>query len=492
MSFKSYSEIGKLWSWGQEIELSVSFSHDPDGGRCSLRCAPGLDGRSRRLGPMAKVALELRLIVFAVLSRDCGLIPGILEFRLLIHFSSKGKTPKKSLSLFVAIFPLFIDPHYPRQKLEPSTPCGRGLSYTTKYGATSYGHDLVHALLRTARPSAGLDLPLLTINPLSSRPTPQHACWDSGVFQLEGEEDCQDFDNGLDLTVYDFLTAHLTVDDVCSWASPDQLSQGFSLGGTVSSVLFFDRPDWAFATQETFTFLDVDQSLNQSDAQVMRPAPQLAAQLAAELSESSSAAVDLHMAKNQSTLPQAEPNSSITPPKSSPASRLANWKLGLTNNVSQGPPLSLSAPSLLPLRETFPSQAPPSNSTFFTNANTALGCHGGGQAKHPCEKGCSRAFTSLKDLHRHYKSQSHLPVTAQTFQCRCGYTNARKDHYRRHLRQVSCVFRHPHFHCVCFGENLDDDVHRHLEHLEKCKEGRRQTGRPRKKKHNLPLLRTHG
>lgn len=96
-----------------------------------------------------------------------------------------------------------------------------------------------------------------------------------------------------------------------------------------------------------------------------------------------------------------------------------------------------------------------------------------------CQRGCSKSFKTLKDLHRHYKSRGHFSNDIKKFHCRCGYTSARKDHYRRHINQSSCHFNYKHFRCICSQDPLDDNLQSHLGHLKQCLEGRRRTGRPR-------------
>ncbi|KAH8679339.1 hypothetical protein BGZ61DRAFT_70190 [Ilyonectria robusta] len=133
----------------------------------------------------------------------------------------------------------------------------------------------------------------------------------------------------------------------------------------------------------------------------------------------------------------------------------------------------------------------PSSTNLFTPGKTpspgSMETNNVREPQLPCQKGCSRSFKSSKDLLRHYKSRAHIPPSTKVFRCRCGYTNARKDHYRRHLRQHSCTFRHPHYHCVCSQAVLDDNALQHLEHLRVCKDGQGRSGRPRKSEKPVSL-----
>lgn len=133
----------------------------------------------------------------------------------------------------------------------------------------------------------------------------------------------------------------------------------------------------------------------------------------------------------------------------------------------------------------------PASTNLFTPGTTSspeeMDTNNGKEPQHPCNKGCSRFFKSSKDLHRHYKSRAHIRSSTKVFRCRCGYTNARKDHYRRHLQQHSCTFRYTHYRCICSQIVPDDNILQHLEHIRVCKEGQGRSGRPRKSEQQVSL-----
>lgn len=101
-----------------------------------------------------------------------------------------------------------------------------------------------------------------------------------------------------------------------------------------------------------------------------------------------------------------------------------------------------------------------------------------------CQKGCDKSFQSPKDLHRHHESRRHAPRGVAEYRCRCGYSTKRKDHYRRHLRNISgkrsCAYRERYFRCVCQHDSFQEDHGQHQIHLDTCTEGRRKPGRPKK------------
>lgn len=74
------------------------------------------------------------------------------------------------------------------------------------------------------------------------------------------------------------------------------------------------------------------------------------------------------------------------------------------------------------------------------------------------EKGCSKQFSSYKDLNRHFDSLHGRSF----FRCRCGKKNARKDNHERHV--IKC--RRPSigwFYCRC-GQRVEA-VQDHLQHI---------------------------
>ncbi|KAF6808560.1 hypothetical protein CMUS01_13868 [Colletotrichum musicola] len=100
-----------------------------------------------------------------------------------------------------------------------------------------------------------------------------------------------------------------------------------------------------------------------------------------------------------------------------------------------------------------------------------------------CERGCHSVFTSPKDLRRHYNSGAHVQPTSKKYRCRCDYSTTRKDHYRRHLRNISagrtCNFSQPYFYCICEYPVVEIDSQRQIRHIDTCLEGRGRSGRPR-------------
>lgn len=99
----------------------------------------------------------------------------------------------------------------------------------------------------------------------------------------------------------------------------------------------------------------------------------------------------------------------------------------------------------------------------------------------PCPGGCNKSFKSPKDLAKHYKAKFHAKPGHKVYKCRCGFDCARKDNYSRHLKQRSCIAKHPSYTCICSRLLQEADLERHLQHLKACTAGRRKLGRPRKR-----------
>ncbi|KAK1460547.1 hypothetical protein CCUS01_08894 [Colletotrichum cuscutae] len=105
--------------------------------------------------------------------------------------------------------------------------------------------------------------------------------------------------------------------------------------------------------------------------------------------------------------------------------------------------------------------------------------------KYVCEvTGCSKSFMSPKDLRRHRNSDAHAQTDTLSYQCRCGYSTRRKDHYRRHLRQnmgkKQCKSTQRYFYCICKHSAPETDLLQQLQHIDNCASGRGTSGRPRK------------
>ncbi|CAH0044979.1 unnamed protein product [Clonostachys solani] len=151
-------------------------------------------------------------------------------------------------------------------------------------------------------------------------------------------------------------------------------------------------------------------------------------------------------------------------------------------NVPANPypvPVPLNDPPVTPVSS--PAQASSSASAESSSASSSSA--GSSTASPPprysCRRGCDKSFTSPKDVSRHYKSRVHTPPKhLQHFVCRCGYATPRKDHHRRHLDKTSCMFSLKYFSCVCTHPPLHPDRAGHLEHINGCKAGRGQQGRP--------------
>ncbi|OWT42630.1 hypothetical protein VFPPC_18242 [Pochonia chlamydosporia 170] len=105
---------------------------------------------------------------------------------------------------------------------------------------------------------------------------------------------------------------------------------------------------------------------------------------------------------------------------------------------------------------------------------------GSSRPQHICQRGCDKVFQSPKDLDRHYTTRAHATSSRGVYVCRCGYSNARKDHYCRHLAQMSCVPQRLHFQCICSEAASEADINEHRAHVKLCKVGSRARGRPRK------------
>lgn len=84
---------------------------------------------------------------------------------------------------------------------------------------------------------------------------------------------------------------------------------------------------------------------------------------------------------------------------------------------------------------------------------------------------CGETFVNQKNLDRHFLSERHNE-NAPKYTCACGYVQARKDNYRRHLQ--SCSFHIDYSYvCSCGDRTLDKAYH--VAHIDKC--GRKRRGK---------------
>lgn len=171
-----------------------------------------------------------------------------------------------------------------------------------------------------------------------------------------------------------------------------------------------------------------------------------------------------HDKGNQTGSSASEDGESVAKP--SPNSPLGKPKAGLGQASWQETILN-SEPVLATTSTSYDTMA--SNENRNTHAKT-----------YPCTKGCSsKVFESQKDLSRHYKSRAHHESTEGKYRCRCLHETARKDHYRRHLKQDSCTYKEPNFRCIC--SHTEELMAEQLSHIEACRVGTGRMGRPPKK-----------
>lgn len=102
------------------------------------------------------------------------------------------------------------------------------------------------------------------------------------------------------------------------------------------------------------------------------------------------------------------------------------------------------------------------------------------RCQYSCQRGCDKVFESSKDLDRHYATRAHATASRDLYICRDGYFNSRKNHYCRHLAQMSCLPQRPHFKCICSERPRGDDMNENRAHVKLCIAGRRACGRPKK------------
>ncbi|KAK3368587.1 hypothetical protein B0H63DRAFT_78126 [Podospora didyma] len=87
--------------------------------------------------------------------------------------------------------------------------------------------------------------------------------------------------------------------------------------------------------------------------------------------------------------------------------------------------------------------------------------------------GCPVTFSDRKNRERHYLSDRHN-TNAPKFLCVCGYDQARKDLYWRHLKNCRAYAEPPNVYtCSCGYQTSDMETHR--AHVKLC--GRRRRGR---------------
>lgn len=97
--------------------------------------------------------------------------------------------------------------------------------------------------------------------------------------------------------------------------------------------------------------------------------------------------------------------------------------------------------------------------------------------KHTCGIRACGVFSDLRSLNRHLKTATvHVTEVSPKFQCRCGYSNPRKDHYTRHFKTTQCQGSRTY---KCWCGRRDVDRAQHEEHYKPCNRGKR--GRPRSK-----------
>ncbi|KAK3985208.1 hypothetical protein QBC44DRAFT_162684 [Cladorrhinum sp. PSN332] len=103
-------------------------------------------------------------------------------------------------------------------------------------------------------------------------------------------------------------------------------------------------------------------------------------------------------------------------------------------------------------------------------ADTTSSGSGSGSGGFQCSL-CGDTFVNQKNLDRHFLSERHNEG-APKFTCACGYVQARKDNYRRHLQSCSFRIEHPYV-CSCADRTLDKAHHE--AHIDKC--GRKRRGK---------------
>ncbi|KAK4225668.1 hypothetical protein QBC38DRAFT_482443 [Podospora fimiseda] len=134
-----------------------------------------------------------------------------------------------------------------------------------------------------------------------------------------------------------------------------------------------------------------------------------------------------------------------------------------SNDFSLGSSLSFDAYSDYSM-----SQAPTPNPQSQSQSPADTTSSGSGGFQCPL---CGDTFVNQKNLDRHFLSERHNEH-APKYTCACGYVQARKDNYRRHLQ--SCSFHIDYVYvCNCGDRTLDKAYHE--AHIDKC--GRKRRGK---------------
>ncbi|KAK0737179.1 hypothetical protein B0T21DRAFT_347572 [Apiosordaria backusii] len=96
-----------------------------------------------------------------------------------------------------------------------------------------------------------------------------------------------------------------------------------------------------------------------------------------------------------------------------------------------------------------------------------------------CCEACDETFANQKNWDRHLLSEKHIrniqdytSDSVPKYKCACNYVQARKDNYRRHLK--NCMFRID-FAYVCTCGDWTQDKAYHEQHIDQC--GRKRRGR---------------
>lgn len=186
-----------------------------------------------------------------------------------------------------------------------------------------------------------------------------------------------------------------------------------------------------------------------------------------------------------STFPTAPTSPSFHYPQATPAAaecfdrRRQKMSMATTDAPSYD-----SSGQLEPLISSSPSPAPIRPQDISSTPRPALLPQVIHKQRYSCKMGCTRSFASPKDLRRHYHSKAHAEEATKSYECRCGYSTPRKDHYRRHLSNISqgktCTYHRPRFRCICEKEGAESNHLNQIQHVNVCQAGRGVAGRPKK------------
>ncbi|KAK0666932.1 hypothetical protein QBC41DRAFT_304820 [Cercophora samala] len=91
---------------------------------------------------------------------------------------------------------------------------------------------------------------------------------------------------------------------------------------------------------------------------------------------------------------------------------------------------------------------------------------------------CNETFANQKNWDRHLLAEKHLnniedDPNVPKYRCACTYAAARKDNYRRHLK--NCLFRIDYAYICTCGDWTQNKAH-HEEHIDQCGRKRRAKG----------------